>query len=1239
MIEDILVQIASTGESDLFSKAGEHLVGKIKNNNDFKKLFVSTGEFFANFESESDQLSHDIDNVLSKDNMKHMANRIKDISGYSIKECLLSELLGLMKQYDIPRDHAYYYANNILYAIIRQLPEIAPEKYDQYFQSEWKKEQEETLQNILQKIEKIDNEITVYNGRSISIQSADQLDIRIRKQTNNPSIGIEFFEIDDELFKDKFEEQKNNEIIRVRTRCREEGIYCIINELWKSNESRAIFVVKSLEDWNKLSQMDVSGNIYIPWFFAEEICAIENNTNIFIYTDGIPSFSKEEITLRPRTFRTICNALENAGMDANEASVLVSETHGLYIPMKKKIFYGQYLRKPEWIDKLSDKVKKTALLVGQWTDSDGDQEIISLLSGMKYEEFIDCIMPFTKGEDPFIYIFNNRNNRTFYLASVENTWDYIDVSVEDNIWETFNELFIEVLNEAENLFIYSTQERLLAQINGEKLFWSSIIRDGMIRTLIMRAFYKNDTNFQNCLDELVDQIMKYIKNTDQWKYISNFFVDLCEVSPKSIINRLFQEFDTPTGLMNLFESQSSDFLFGKNDYIHILWGVDRFLVQYEYAAKGYEWLLRLDDKSYEYKSNSPKDTIEKVLCSWHNFSVYRTPEEKTIAAKKALELDHNAWDYIYKALPTNHNSFFSEIGKPKYRPHVDSENTTIGEMNKTVIQYVNLLIDNIDFNVERMEKLLQIAFELQEELFGKIFSEVIFQSSQMSDDEKYKLKISIRKIIYRHRYFKSSSWAMSDENLKRYDDLLDAINTSAPEYDYAYFFYSDRDVILLNPIPYDREDESDGNDKQIDEIVKNKIVRFKRKHLDFKVLARICSEDSNSYLGTYYALYGGERIFNKDIFKSLYDADNSRKIALDYCRVMISKDKETFSKVIKMKDKMNFDDNFIASLYYIEATVTESIPLVANADDKLKDLFWKKNRIYIRKNYDWALSECKKYGSVSIYIEMLYQIARTVKISNEKLYDYIVDIDKMYHDEQVYNIEYTLSELLKPLQKEYLNDSEKARKLIEIEIHFFELLKWENMICFKNEIKKSPDIFAEMVSIIYKKDSGETKIEQTDEQRKYIDIVYRLYDRAKFCPAEKDGLIDANELDKWISDFKELLKNNGQTRLFGFLLGRLFAYSPQGMDNYYPCEAVRGAIEKYADDSMVSEFKTALYNKRGIFSPSAGRGEKKIAEGYKENADYFKLQYPKTSEIYYDLFRRYTIEAEEQRRIAENEHF
>jgi hypothetical protein len=1239
MIEALLGELASAGGTEIVFAAGEHLVEKIKSSQDIKKLFVETGEFFIDFEPQAEQLFQDMAMVLSKENMIRLANEVKDDSGYTLKKKILDSLILLMGSYDIPRDYAIFYANRILFAILNQLPEVAPQQYDRYFQSEWREEQEKTLGEIKQKIEKVNNELTIYNKRTISIESADQLDIRIRKQTNNPRIGIEFFSIDDDNFKELFEEQKENEIVRVRAKCREEAIYCIVNELWHSEEKRAIFIVKSKEDWSKLSETQSTGNIYIPWFWANEICAIENNTNIFIYTDGIPSFSQEEIVLRPRTFHTISNALEKAGMGINEANALVNETHGLYIPMKKKIFNGQFLKMPKWMETLPNNVKRTCLLVGQWTDSDGDKEIVSELSGMKYEDFIDAIMPFAEDEDPFIHIVKSNGNRTFHLASVENTWEYMDVPCEDDIWKKFKNLFVEVLNESEKLFVYTPQERMVAQFKGERLFWSSVLRNGMIRSLIMKAYYKNDHRFQASLDDLISQILEYVQTEDQWKYISNFFIDLCEVAPRVILDRLFKELEQSTGLMKLFDTQTSDFILGKNCYIDILFGVDEFLVQDEYAARGYEWLLKLDDKSFEYKSNSPKDTIGKVLCSWCNFSVYKSLDDKVFAAKKALELDRNAWNYVFDALPTNSRSILGEIHKPKYRTHIETSSVTIQEMHQTVEQYVLLLIEKADFRPDRWGKLLGVADELSDELAEKIFSSMLFQVTQMSEYEQVNLKKQIRQLIYKHRYFASASWSMGEEKVKRFEELLDEIVIPIPEYEYAYLFTSDRNTILLNPVPYDEEGKRAVNDEKTEEIIKNKIAEFKNRKLDIAVLAEICSLEDNSYLGRYLALYGDEEELNQAVFGVLYKAKKQKGMALDYCQGMYIRDKCVFEKVFARKDELEFSDDFMVGLYRIQALNTEKIPLIDSADNHIKELFWNNDRVYIAGNYEWALKECRKYGSVSSYLELLYQVNRTCKFDNETLFNYLVDIHKLPHDNRTADIEYYLSELLKPLQDEYAEDAQRAQKLVEIEVHFFGILDWKQMKCFHNEIKRTPDTFAEIVSIVFKKDNNEKIEERTEEQTQFANAIYRLYDMAHFCPAENNGMVDSEDLDKWIQEFSNLLEKNNQQSLFGFLLGRLWSFSPVGKDNNYPCEAVRDAIENYADESMISEYKVALFNQRGIFSPSAGREERAIADRYKRTADCFKLRYPKTAEIFYGLYRQYIAEAEEERSRAENGHF
>lgn len=88
----------------------------------------------------------------------------------------------------------------------------------------------------------------------------------------------------------------------------------------------------------------------IPWFNAEQIYAIPNNTNIFIYGEEEYCAGKESIKVRKRKRSTIVKKLEEAGMSHEVAYAMVEDTHGLYVPLKKKIIRGKYNIVPNWVE-------------------------------------------------------------------------------------------------------------------------------------------------------------------------------------------------------------------------------------------------------------------------------------------------------------------------------------------------------------------------------------------------------------------------------------------------------------------------------------------------------------------------------------------------------------------------------------------------------------------------------------------------------------------------------------------------------------------------------------------------------------------------------------------------------------------------------------------------------------------------------------------------------------------------
>ena len=106
--------------------------------------------------------------------------------------------------------------------------------------------------------------------------------------------------------------------------------------------------------------------------------------------------------------------------------------------------------------------------------------------------------------------------------------------------------------------------------------------------------------------------------------------------------------------------------------------------------------------------------------------------------------------------------------------------------------------------------------------------------------------------------------------------------------------------------------------------------------------------------------------------------------------------------------------------------------------------------------------------------------------------------------------------------------------------------------------------------------------------------------------------------------------------MFTSTLGRVFSFSPLGDDGHEPCNAVRKMIEKYGDDKMINSYQIAVFNRRGVFSPSAGKEELRMAEEYKTNAEYLEPFYPKTAKIFYKLFESYNRESKRERMDAEN---
>lgn len=1143
--------------------------------------------------------------------------RARDFRGYSGAPIIIKDMLvGIMQKQAYSDEKAV----SLLMSSINLMKNYIPEEYYQEY-------------NEINKIYELKEQF------EDKINSVDEIDEKLRYITK-PSIGLNLFEIDDEEFKKQFKENLSLDNVYVAGKSREETLYALLYELNYHLKKKNILVVNDVDTWLKLAGK-VEGFILIPNFYVGEIVAIRNNTNIFIYAEDEPC-TKEKIILRKRIKQNIVKKLEYSGLDASEAYKLVSKTNGLLSFIKKELLNGADYNKPSWSKEINDSII-IALLCGRWTEYEGDKAVIEKLSEKTYEEFMNDLRPYTRGAEPLIIETKFWGNSVYQLASAETAWVYLVNNITDKQWKDFKEIACTTIKEINPIFNEPFEKHFELSITSEKLYNSNELKTGMIRTLIFKAIlYQGQYQYE--VDQIVKTLLNNIDSVQYWGYIAQFFTDLCEASPKAVIERLEHEKKNPTGLKELFESgNNKDMIIGKHYYTHVLWAIEQLLQYKDYAIRAVKWLLWAGDLDLKYSiSNSPNSILGQVFCAWFNVTTL-TVDKKIKLAQYAIQNYKNSWILFYNKLPGLSNVCGS-LNKPKYRNSDEIEKVT----NKDVIDlynaYADICINNIKGNIDRWIKLIEQLSIFPEKMFNDILEKLQKDISTKCDSDKSMIKDKLRCEIFRHRKFARSAWAMSEDRVKKLEEIYKNINFQDKVYDYPYLFRSFSSIPLLHPIEYDGKNNNYiEEEKLVDKIKRDSFNEFKKNELSLEHLIQLVDEKDYNNLGRSIGNYYTNGKYDDNIYKMILKISGIKQVIQSYIQqIYINCSKDDIKNILELSKEYEGNNNLYISILRCEDLIYKNSPRIMNENDVIKELFWSNVPINFFKigndknSIRWVLSEFKKYNNVSSYIECLYNSLNI--LNSQEVLNYMTQLFdfKNLGDSFGQFIVYDLQEILNYIEQQFNGKYNVYDKIMELELFLRNIIEWEDMKCTQYNLKKNPKLYAYIIDKVFLHE-GEEKSDSNSQKQKNAEELFNLYYKALFCPCENNGNVDYEELKKWVDDFSQLLIKQKQSKLIGSILGKLFAYSPVGSDGYYPHESVRKIIEELDYSNLASSYVSSECNKRGIYSPDAGKTEKEMALKYKEIQEALEINYPKTAEIYYKLYSNYIYESEAERRNAEDE--
>jgi hypothetical protein len=391
-------------------------------------------------------------------------------------------------------------------------------------------------------------------------------------------------------------------------------------------------------------------------------------------------------------------------------------------------------------------------------------------------------------------------------------------------------------------------------------------------------------------------------------------------------------------------------------------------------------------------------------------------------------------------------------------------------------------------------------------------------------------------------------------------------------------------------------------------------------------------------VGAAIAKYYCNSKYDHGILDIIIQSTNNPHIAVDYVYNCSTPSLSEVYQAINYLRKDHFADDFyvafISSLPFDEKTKV----LINELPDEATMKYWSRFTRFKLENKDLlieAVDNLLKYSNWNALNLIMH--SQIEMFNTEEILTIISESSQKMIAERATlgnNDCHFIKRLFSVVHQRIGDDFESYPILFELEMRLYAIIGWENMKCCHYMFKRNAYLFAEIISLIYKRDDGSYD-ESIDSEKKRV--LFSLEREMKFCPGEENGSINKDILDTWVNEFKSYLEYQHQNSMFYDKLGKLFACSPSGSDGIFPHEAIREKIEEIGNEELMNSFAFAIIYGRGVHNVTGGKDEYKLGEKYAEISRKLLVRYQRTAKIFSIISKSFFTESEHERKIAETE--
>ncbi len=947
---------------------------------------------------------------------------------------------------------------------------------------------------------------------------------------------------------------------------------------------------------------------------------INNHTYIFAVSpsDNIRTTENDKNLIKLPTISRdgFVNGLIEAGFEREKAETISNETLRNISILRRRNEFGE--RNASWNNEKNILTLKKLSFINKWNESfEGDKEIVSSLMHKSYQEVKEELHNLLFIDDsPLanIYLY-------WRLKSPSDVYPYIKNRLTENDYTDIENILGLISNDTLENVQHPTKHIL--SLYSSSLKYSYQIKEGIYYMLILMGINGEQ---ERANDMMVREFNRY---TEKKLLFNHQFLPLiAEISPTAFLD--FIEKDLR------LEKPKTKILFETENHIELLWALETIARNKEHVFRVANILLNLCPFIDLENTNSQQTPLNSLKGIFRIISPETNLEYKQLFLEVLPQLIKRNPNYSFELainiLQDLSITYFIPHPKYKIRDFDTIHNAFYyPRIPKSIIQVVtNIMLSHSNFSILEIKRIIQVSTTKIMQCVRDEILESIKQNSQHIKGDLSIQELLIQE-INRHKSYKTARWALQEEEIKKYNELLNYIEPT-------------------------------------DTWIKNKYLfehnNYFYHNVDYKTFVKTLKEKRANILELCLQEKGDDFIWTM-----INEVTNPEHIASSLIKVHSDNDyQEIIERSIKDEIPLNFVKSYFNHLFHAVNDIekywnkyinwallnrTEYASLIAIAPGYNDDMANRIQNTPIIKHDYWGHVNFNHTEIVlkKMVVEELLKVQRYVDLL-ELIYDWedltvitdqttieilrgVIEHISTSHDDHSITCHY-ISKILSRLSKS--EDESILNELIlgEIEIfkyiyHYYDL----NKLIFVKRMLSDPAFMMQLIIVNEGIDEGfhqenEKKIFTNKLTNRQVRAIEHIFLHFSDIVLTFDGTIENQgvKLRNYISKLLQLGEKHHYTRSTYSIIGKLLGKIPR--DSFYPPRYLCEIIEELDNSYVDSAYESSLFNHEGVTVRGCYDGgiieRKKIEsfEQYKQNSGAY---FPRINKIFDNIIRYYKREA------------